>query len=429
MATLEARVAELITSLGADVKSLTSQIAALKNSSVNFPSYAPSGLQNTYDPVTNLYNFKGSNTKRTRAALARVMGGGRMDVFTISDSIMIGFDGTNTKEGRSIPRQVGRGLTRMLGTTPAGSGLVAPAAYGTVNPSDHYAITGTVSLLVGVATMYAGSTLTFTSEQPGTIADVYYGNISTSFTVSIDGGAPVTVNPTGASSVGRYRVTGLADTTHTIKVTSLSNWCYISAMAVQRSAGIAIHNMGWGGGRAAGGGTGLSWTDTTTAGNNIQFWRKGALDASGYTPDLVLISLGANDINAGDTPANVIAALTTIKGWYPNSDYMFLLWPGIPATPIANWEAFCAALYTFADTVDVPILDLRDRYGTSAEYVSMGLAGADGIHPIEGAQREWGRVLASAYAGAGVSPVITVPTGAVAATEVPEGTVLIEYTP
>jgi lysophospholipase L1-like esterase len=306
--------------------------------------------------------------------------------------------------------------------------MVAAAAYGTVGQSDHYTYTGTYTLTVGVMTMYAASTATFQSEQAGTIVDVYYSDLSQSFTVSIDGAAAVTVPAGGGTNaIKRYRVTGLADTTHSVKVTASTNWTYLCAIAVNRAAGVAVHNIAWGGGRAAGGGTGLSWTDTSAAAN-IQAFRKGAMDVSGYTPDLVVVSLGANDVNANDTPANIIAALTTIKGWYPNSDYLFMLWPGISTMAAGAWDAFCAALYSFADTQDIPIMDFRDRSGTVTEALALGLIGADNIHPTEGTQREWGRIIASAYAGSGVSPVLATPSGATAATDVPEGTVLVEYT-
>lgn len=421
----QSRLAALIAAVGTDVKSLTAQMAT----ATNFPSYAPSGLTNTYDPTDNLYNLKGSNTKRARAALARAMNGGRMDILAIGDSILVGVDGTDTKESVCVPKMMAKNLSRSLGTVMAGTGLVCATAYGGARATDRWATTGTVTWTVGVATMYSAATVTFTSEQGGDIVDVFYDDRSTPFTVQIDGGSSPTVTPGGTTAIKRYRVTGLADTVHTVKVTAGSNWTFLVGVQVGRASGIAVHNIAHGGSRAGTGGAGVGWTDTATTGNNINFFRKGAFTESGYTPDLVLISLGANDVVAGDTPATIRTHLTTIKGWYPNSDYIFILWPGLTTMAGGTWDTFCGEMYKFADASDVPLLDFRDRYGNATEAAAMGLIGADSAHPIKGMQREMGRLLAAAYSGVGPSPVITTPTGSIAASDVPEGTVLLEWTP
>lgn len=419
---------EALDALSAEVDAIDIPEAGPAGAPTALPSYAPATAANRYDPVSNVYNVKGSNSRHVHAGIARALGGGKMNILAIGDSALIGYNGTDTKESRAIPRLVGRIMTQSLGTVQAGSGLVVPAGAAGIYPTDRFAITGNVVMGSGTATMYAGSSITFTSEQAGTTGEVYYSDASAAFAVSIDGGAAVTVTPGGTSTIKRYQVTGLTDAVHSIKVTAPTSYVFLEAMATQRAAGIAVHNIAWGGARAAQGGPGVAWLDTSQA-SNIQVHRKGAFDQSGITPDLVLWSLGGNDVANGTTPEQFATSFATLKGWYPNSDHMLMTGPGLSTAPQATWDAFVASLYSLCDTLNIAMLELRDRCGYATEASALGYIGADGFHPTQGAAYDWARLIVNAYTGSGPGPVYVAPVGGVTVGDLGEGTVLTEWTP
>lgn len=391
----------------------------------DLPSYAPAGLGHYFNPALGVYNLKPSNSRKTLAGLSKVMGGGRMSILAVGDSSLIGYNGTNTVDFRSAPRRMAQILAQQVGALQAGTG-VTPCTGASTLSSDRFTTTGTVdrASVPGAIRLAAGATITFTPEQPGTVPEVYYRDNSPAFTVQVDGGAAVNVTPGGTNTVQRWQGSAVADGIHTIKVNAASASTDIVAMRLDRSTGIAVSNLGYGGSKAGSGGAAASWTDATFPG--IQTMRKGAFDAAGVTPDLLLIVLGGNDKAGGDTDATVTSAIATIRGWYPTADCVLAVTCGLTTVTQAAWDSFVGSMYTLADALDCPLVDWRARMGYASTAASLGLIGADGFHESAGQSLEWGRQLASLYTGGGAG-VYVGPSGAISPTYLPDGAVDLEY--
>lgn len=127
----------------------------------------------------------------------------------------------------------------------------------------------------------------------------------------------------------------------------------------------------------------------------------------GRDPDVVHISLGGNDHpvlaspGAGQTLiSTVITAITAIRNQFPNSDCVLYIEQALSQSLItdANWEAFAGQMYLLADALDVPLFDMRDRFGNFATASANGLMGDNQAHLQSGAYADWGRNVAQVMA-------------------------------
>ncbi|CAI2085844.1 Uncharacterised protein [Serratia entomophila] len=83
----------------------------------------------------------------------------------------------------------------------------------------------------------------------GTNIDLYFWNKSSSFEVSIDGAAPVTLTGNGSDSTGKYSASGLsAGSAHTIRITTTTNTGTVSIFGVNAwspaNSGFTVHKLG-----------------------------------------------------------------------------------------------------------------------------------------------------------------------------------------
>lgn len=375
------------------------------SSATGLPSYAPSGLQNLYFPAANAYNWNAGNLRVLRAALGRTLdGSGMCNVVVIGDSMSIGYNGngTSTTQIYEWPRIAFSQYATTTGATLGGSGIQPSSnvSQGSEIHSDRWTFTGTVKFgtYSAITTMYAGSTLTFTSTQTGTSAWLFYFDNSTSgFTVSIDGGTASSITTGGTQVVKGWSKTGLTNATHTIKVTCTTNYVFITgAMVDIAGSGLKVHNLALGGAEAGNSTYTQNWTDTSGNVLAIATSRKAMLTAASITPDIVLILLGGNDMQSQSTYSpkgpNAIAGMQTIAGWWPNACNILFNTYGVGTdTPEALWEQLLAAKYTLADTLNVPLIDWQDRAGQYSVANTNGLLGADSIHPKYSALSDWGK--------------------------------------
>ena len=386
------------------------KIKSLRTDGRGLPSYAPTDLLYPFDSARSVYNFRGSNTQRTRRALTRAKNGEKMNILNISDSTMVGFDGTNLIEADAVPDNFARILANTIDVPLAGSGIVPISASAALQYTN-FGFTGTVdvSTYPGIARMSAGATVTYTSQQSGTYVNVYYTDTSTNFSYTVDGGATQNVTPSGSGTgVSKHTgPTGLANTTHTIVITAATNYVYLLGVELGAASGIAMHNLALGGSRA--GGTSPNsvngWVNTASAPLNANSARKGMFTASGITPDLVILCLGVNDITNSRTWEATMADLTTIVGWYPSSDWLFVnTWNLRGLTPEPEWAEYITERYHFAEDVNIPFLDWEAMYGNDDATFNAGLAGPDGWHPDPGTQREMSRNMAALYDASELGP-------------------------
>lgn len=99
----------------------------------------------------------------------------------------------------------------------------------------------------------AVGTLTW-SKVTATELSLFYYDSTGSFTIAVDGGAPVTVTGTNSGTVKKYDITGLSATAHTVVVTS-SGTGIVSILCMygkngSKTSGITVSRMGNGGAMA-----------------------------------------------------------------------------------------------------------------------------------------------------------------------------------
>jgi len=344
--------------------------------------------------VHDVYNWGADNTRKVYRSIAKAVAGQSSSHLIIGDSTSALYTGATTYPDM-WPRVMSKYLNAR-GVPLAGTGWVSPAnAEDSLAKDPRFTFTGTWSQ-TGVPQGYLysstnGSSVTFTSDLPGTVVEVAYGAISGAFTVSIDGATPVTVTPPGVGSAtpSKYTVTGLLDTTHTVTVTlTTATLTQIFFFNVYKTGGLQIHNM------ALSGMTAKEWVDAD-AGNRSQL-----VNYLSLSPDVVHIALGVNDLNysasLGGNGAATATRIETIIGLWPNADVILYgqLAPSPSAavpTPPSNgtWSAYIDLLYGIADDSDVPLVDLYKRSGSS--YSAANTAGlmGDSIHPSKTAQADW----------------------------------------
>lgn len=367
------------------------------------PSYAGTRT-NRFDTRTGWYNAKGSNTRKARAGLAKSgVSTAVSDWVVASDSTASNYLGTiDGNDNLAMWPRVMRNLLVAAGhATVGGTGQVPAAATGTIDPrwTSLPGFTNNNTYLTGgtgaVATF---STVTYGNET-GTAFDIYFRGDSGTFTVTIDGATPAngvvtlsagtysagTVTPDGSAVYRKLTITGLADTTHTLVLTRTAGTLYLVSAGLRRASGLVVHNLAQSGSSASGA---AGWGDTT---GDLAISRRAMAPTA---PDVLLLSLGVNDLTGGTAPATVVAALTTVRGYWPNAEVYLVGQYQRQSVTAADWEAYLAALYTLADTLDCPLLDMYYRSGGYAVANANGLMG-DTVHPNKAAQRGW----ASAFSG------------------------------
>jgi lysophospholipase L1-like esterase len=376
---------------------------ALKNNWANGDTFTPAAANDMANAVNAIdvrsvfgvvHNWRSDNTRRVQRSIAKAMAGQAASHLVIGDSTSALYTGATTYADM-WPRVMGRYLNAQ-GIPLSGTGWVSPAnAEDSLAKDSRFTFTGTWSQ-TGVPQGYLysstnGSSVTFTSDLPGTIVEVAYGAISGAFTVSIDGTSPVTVTPPGVGSAtpSKYTVTGLLDTTHTVTVTlSSSSLTQIFFVNVYDTGGLQIHNM------ALSGMTANAWA-AEASGSRSQ-----AVNRLGLTPDVVHIALGVNDLNysatLGGNGSATATRIGTIMNSWPNADIILYgqLAPSssasVPTPPTnATWSAYIDLLYGISDARDVPLIDLYQRSGGSYSAANTNGLMGDSIHPSKTAQADW----------------------------------------
>jgi hypothetical protein len=239
--------------------------------------------------------------------------------------------------------------------------------------ADTYTAQGTLAYPMSV-TFVSGSTATYTSTETGTVASVLYLNNSGPFSVQIDSAAAVTVTPpmTGPGvNPTPYTVSGLANTVHTIKITSLNTaGAYVVAAEVRKTSGILIDNWGY-----------------------TSSWAKWFIEPMPYdygsiiaasNPDLVVLGWGLNEISSGDT-AGFKAALLNVAAKFPNKDLVIATGIPVDAAPggsTAQQLPFRQAQLDVAKQLNARVFDFYTQWGGNAVFQrSLGMVQDDLTHP------------------------------------------------
>lgn len=342
---------------------------------MDYSRYSPfsykEGLFLNYNEIFNVYNLKPKHLRKTKAALAKVKTGtGFFKYATLGDSTVAG-----TTLASPGPQSWSGALKTLLsnaGYPSAGTGVVAAYNGGISDPrlnapAPWVAFNSNSSILQN-NTNAANNALVFTSDVAGTIARVYYTSGGQPFTVSIDGGAAVTVTPAGGATTPYYEVTGLANTTHTISVlkANIVNTCYIHGFEVRSNAstGVLLYNAGVSGIKA------VSITNVNYSALRFAIQE--------FASDLIMIRCQTNDTgNTSDSVYKTDMANAISGARSTGADVVLMT--AVPSSG-KDFTSTTQILYDLADQYDIPLIDHQKRWGTYTESNANGLMN-DTFHP------------------------------------------------
>lgn len=351
-------------------------IAAFSSSIDTFPSDFPADKARPgfYDPLHNCYNFKAHNTRRLRASRGKAAMGQVQHWAGLGDSIMAGYMGT----GATTPWDPQNSYLRFMRATLAakgipvgGTGIVPFTADTFSGPTDPRWTTGSGWIigtgLGSVSTFTNGAAATFVSDSHGTQVDVFYLGDTGSANVNVDGLGTHAV--TMAAGIQKYTLGGLADTEHSVVITSTSTGAFtLIGASVTASSGLVVHNLAMGGSKTA------DWVS-----GNLHDTRSGALTKAGITPAVIFIELSGNDHLAGGISGTTVKSnITSLRNQYPDSDAILVAIP--------TWSYYLEEMYDLADSLDIPLIDWFDRTGGLLSgqpgYVNGLINDTSGIHPL-----------------------------------------------
>jgi lysophospholipase L1-like esterase len=346
-----------------------------------------------FDARSSLYNGTAPNFRTIRAKANAVRQGDTLRVTAIGDSTTAGAGATAQT---SWPVQ----LLDLLGLPVKGTGAV----FGSQGITDsRWTSTGTVTGAGAYAQMSAAATKTFTSDRAGTDADIRFYRNSGAFDVLVDSaiisaGVTVTggtyntstgrVTPDGSLSAGKVTITGLASSTHAVKVTSVATTFLIAVnVYASGSAGVQISNMGVPSTKVA------DWTSTAFA----SFYQQATLELA----DAFILTLVVNDSSAATTVATYKTNLTTIAtNLKAIAPVILVAGPNASGTSSTNHQPYVSAIYDIADSLDLPVFDLFHRWGNYLNANNLGLI-ADTVHPNAKGYADWAQAMSAALQLAG----------------------------
>jgi lysophospholipase L1-like esterase len=218
-----------------------------------------------------------------------------------------------------------------------------------------------------------------------------------SFTYTVDGGAPVSVNTNGAEAIGVTTIT-VALGKPVIVITAPASG-RLTLLGVQENV------TGVGGVRVAKYGANGSIT-TNHIGDSLATSELGLL-RNLVKPDLTLIDLIINDWGHGDISiATFKANMTTLINNGKLTGDVALIVPiqpsgrrgltgtpdSVPLSQTPVWDEFVQATYDLADLFDLMVIDIGSVYGDWADANAAGFMGDD-YHPNDGGHRAMARVV------------------------------------
>lgn len=353
------------------------------------PAYAVNP-KNLYDTGLCRYNWKPTNTYRHRAGLARAIAGQLCEEVFVGDSAT---DGAVNLTGPVFDRAhawpvIYRNALSVRGIPVNGSGMIRSSNNLTTFRDSRCTPAG--SWITAANSMVASAinaTLTFANDQAGTSVCVPYLGVASggTFTVAVDGAVSgvgfATVDTSLTVGVQQIVLPGLTNALHSVVVK-----CTVLGVGVviygeypfTPGGGWIGHNVAQDGGTAAGAGN-QCWSDVSSLNNCGPVWS--AANQYQSVPTTVHCALGGNDENAANTPDQMAAGITVIRGLYPNSDFVLHLEVQAGENSPATHAAWCTRAYALADTLDVPLIDWQDFFGSWANLVALGLNGDAIAHP------------------------------------------------
>ncbi|GAA1337104.1 SGNH/GDSL hydrolase family protein [Arthrobacter roseus] len=217
----------------------------------------------------------------------------------------------------------------------------------------------------------AGKQYTYASTTAGTNVEIYTFGNGSAVTYSIDGSAPVTITPTGVGAIQITTVGGLANTNHTVVITSTTTAAaYLLGVSVHATTGLRVGNFGYSGSWAA------DWrSDYFTS--SQRFYNGYNNVFSNWAADAAIIELGANELIHGSTAGTLESNLGNMvsEATSAGKDVVLVLGTPVEDPTRTTWvKDYCPAVYRVADMYRVPLVDL------TAHWISRPVAAAQDFY-------------------------------------------------
>jgi lysophospholipase L1-like esterase len=343
-----------------------------------------------FDGRLSIFNATAANGIRTRQGLTYAKNGsGFFRIRCVGDSITRGVTGdSGMTQQASWPYRLKNSL-KSLGCVAGGDGVVVMHLGVNTSVKDSrltfgggtwYFDIGVINRRWGARCLTVGGTITYVSAEPFTELRISVFDIGTSgATVTVDGTNVGTVNPSHLLPGGRFVVTGLADTVHTVVITMVTSSATFHSIETKRSTGFVVDNYGDSGAST------IDWGTTGTAPNDQSLASVNTAEAGAQ---LTLVALGTNNFvkaigSGGTTPDDYRTQLAAIATyWLAHGDVMLLAPPpsnqGNAGSPS---RLYIEAAYKAAEDVGVRMLDMTERWVGFANASALNLISSDTVHP------------------------------------------------
>lgn len=212
------------------------------------------------------------------------------------------------------------------------------------------------------------------------------------FSISIDGGSPVTVTPSGATTLGKWSSGPLSPGPHHVRIENIdATYSSIITGIYNGSAGngIVLNQGGYSG-------TNSGQWDVDT---HMSLW--GTLIALEPDPEVIFVSIGVNDAvgsaTVGDYETNLESILD--KALLKTPAVVVVTQPHASSVAHGRWDDFRAVARAAAEDRGLPVIDVTERWG----YYPGNEPGlyADGTHPSRDGYAKIAQLVAQ---GIGVLP-------------------------
>ena len=378
-------------------------------SPADLPTYAPTGLVNSWDPRTSFYNANGTTLHSIRGQLAKLINGDAdWHFFFAGDSILGGYDGTSYHYETCLPRTFGKTLAEGMGLSFS-NGIQMACADTSNKVYDNVTIGTFTADIQFIYATASGKTCSFVTLDPATAIDIYYFDglaSSTTLNWTIDGVSQTGISIGSTNTVKKATVTGLSNTTHTVAFTSTAaNQCIMAWRWYNPNIKqLYVHILSLGGSCAntspTGPGVAANWSSTASSNPYGCGWiMQQIVTASTLTPDTVVYSLGGNDITQGTAVSTIMTGVQNVVGYWSSAKKIWLkVYKPLDSVNDTTFDSFSGTLYTQSDTSGFPMFDFDDFVGRRTNANSDGLLGNDAgshTHPTVALQRLLGRHLAA----------------------------------
>ena len=260
----------------------------------------------------------------------------------------------------------------------AGAGV----AYGTYDPRvalGPFVLQSSANFLTAGGHLFrsAVGTMSFTPQVDCDRFEVLYvrNGLSGTFDLAIDGGAASTFSLSPGTSMQTAEIVAAGVGRHTLTITTAHSNLYISAILVSNSESGGVEIL-----------QGGSWGDIS--GNFLSatnVWSPANVYGD-LAPDLALVQLTINDINAGTSVTQHLANLASLADNLAGTGADVILMTGLQSNPASypsHGNGHSAAVYAgiadLAEARGLPLLDLAGRLGPYAR-ANDELGMSDGVH-------------------------------------------------